>query len=235
MSAVGSGAAAGRVARFIVVEGGEASGKSTQASRLAARLGAVLTHEPGATALGARLRPLLLDPSIAGLSHRAEALMLAADRAQHVVETIRPHLDAGRDVVCDRYIASSLAYQGFGRGLSLDELRDLSEWAAGGLWPDLTVLLDVPPEIAMQRRGRTADRFEAEDAAFHRRVLAGYRALAASEEHDWVVIDGTASPEDVEGAVWSAAVERLPDLADAVPAARGDDAALGSNTSSEVP
>lgn len=223
------------MARFIVVEGGEASGKSTQASRLAARLGAALTYEPGATSLGARLRPLLLDPSISELSHRAEALVLAADRAQHVAETIRPHLDAGRHVVCDRYIASSLAYQGFGRGLSLDELRELSVWATGGLWPDLTVLLDVPPEVARRRRDESADRFEAEDAAFHGRVLAGYQALAASDPNNWVVIDGTASAEDVERAVWSAAVERLPDLADPAPATRDDDAVLRSNTSSEVP
>lgn len=212
MSGQGSRAAAGRVARFIALEGGEASGKSTQAGRLATRLGAVLTHEPGGTSVGAKLRAILLDPTRPDLTDRAEALMLAADRAQHVAEIVRPRLEAGRHVVTDRYIASSLAYQGFGRGLPVDEVRDLSVWATDGLLPDLTVLLDVPVEIAVRRRGGVVDRFEAEEEAFHRRVLDGYRTLAASEPRRWVVIDGTASADQVEDAVWAAVVARFSDV-----------------------
>ncbi|HZA87181.1 MAG TPA: dTMP kinase, partial [Acidimicrobiales bacterium] len=122
--------------RFVVLEGGEASGKSTQAARLAERLDAVLTREPGGTAIGAGLRDLLLDARTTGLADRAEALLMAADRAQHVAEVIRPALAAGRHVVSDRYVGSTLAYQGFGRGLPVDELRRLSAWAAHGVEPD---------------------------------------------------------------------------------------------------
>lgn len=220
MSGQGRRTASDRVARFIALEGGEASGKSTQAGRLARRLGAVLTHEPGGTSVGAKVRVILLDPSRPSLTDRAEALMLAADRAQHVAEIVRPQLDAGRHVVTDRYIASSLAYQGFGRGLPVNEVRDLSLWATGGLLPDLTVLLDVPVEIAVRRRGAAADRFEAEEEAFHRRVLDGYRALAASEPQGWVVIDGTAGADQVAEAVWAAVVARYSDLGDPKTGAR---------------
>lgn len=199
--------------RFIALEGGEGSGKTTQVARLAARLGAVRTHEPGATPVGAALRSILLDPVIQGLSERAEALMMAADRAQHVAEVVRPELEVGRHVVTDRYVGSSLAYQGYGRGLPLDEVRRLSEWATGGLWPDLTVLLDVTPEVAESRLASSnPDRMERAGAEFHRRVLEGFRELAASEPHPWVVIDGTAPPDEVEAAVWGAVVEHLPDL-----------------------
>jgi dTMP kinase len=207
------------VARFIVFEGGEASGKSTQSARLAERIGALHTHEPGATAIGAALRALLLDARTAGLSDRAEALLMAADRAQHVAEVVRPALAAGRHVVSDRYIGSTLAYQGFGRGLPVTELRRLSTWAADGLWPDLVVLLDVPPAVAMSRLGEATDRMEAAGDEFHDRVARGYRALAATEADRWVVIDGTASPEEVAAAVWRAVTDRLPDLSDSAAAA----------------
>jgi dTMP kinase len=199
-------------ARFLAFEGGEASGKSTQAARLADRLGAVLTHEPGATSVGEKLRAVLLDPLTAPMSARAEALLLAADRAQHVAEVVRPHLESGRHVVTDRYIASSLAYQGFGRGLPLDEVRELSIWATQGLLPDVTILLDVPAEVAQQRLEGRADRFEAEEGAFHRRVIEGYRTLAASDPQGWVVIEGTDTPDEVEQATWSAVSAKLPDL-----------------------
>jgi dTMP kinase len=143
--------------RFVVLEGGEASGKSTQAARLAERLDAVLTREPGGTAIGAGLRDLLLDARTTGLADRAEALLMAADRAQHVAEVIRPALAAGRHVVSDRYVGSTLAYQGFGRGLPVDELRRLSAWAAHGLEPDVIVLLDMPPALTADRvAGRSA-------------------------------------------------------------------------------
>ena len=183
--------------RLIVLEGGEASGKSTQARLLAADLGAVLTHEPGATAAGRRIREVVLDPAAGALGARAEALLMAADRAQHVLEVIGPALGRGDDVVSDRFTPSSLAYQGYGRGLDLDELRRLSAWAAAGLEPDLVVLLDVPPALARQRRGGRPDRMEAEDEAFHERVAAGYRQLAAADPDRWVVVDGTGDIDDV--------------------------------------
>ncbi len=202
------------MARFIVFEGGEASGKSTQSARLAARIGAVHTREPGGTAIGGALRSLLLDVRTADLDGRAEALLMAADRAQHVAEVVRPALAAGRHVVSDRYIGSSLAYQGHGRGLPVVELRRLSDWATDGLWPDLVVLLEVPATVAMSRLGATPDRMEAAGEEFHDRVARGYRALAATEADRWAVVDGTASPEHVAAAVWRAVIERLPDLAD---------------------
>lgn len=212
----GDGAAAGEDARrgcFLVLEGGEATGKSTQAARLAARLDAVLTHEPGATELGATLRSLLLDGRAGGLGDRTEALLMAADRAQHVAEVVGPALAAGRHVVSDRYIGSSLAYQGFGRGLPVDDLRRLSAWAAGGLWPDLIVLLDVPRTAALARRRRhQRDRIESEGEEFHERVLAGFAALAAADPARWVVVDGTLPPDQVEAAVWSAVTSQLPGL-----------------------
>ena len=199
--------------RFVVFEGGEAAGKSTQAARLAARLGAVATREPGGTAVGAAVRALLLDPDVDGLDDRTEALLMAADRAQHVAEVVRPALAAGRHVVSDRYVGSSLAYQGWGRGLPIDEVRRLSEWATGGLWPDLVVLLEVPAPVAAARLAGRPDRLEAAGDAFHRRVGEGYRALAAADPSRWAVVDGGGEPEAVEAAVWRVVVERLPELA----------------------
>lgn len=200
---------------FVAFEGGEAAGKSTQAARLARRLDAVLTREPGGTAVGAAIRALLLDPATAGLDDRAEALLMAADRAQHVAEVVRPALDAGRHVVSDRYVGSSLAYQGHGRGLPLDQVRRLSAWATGGLWPDAVVLLDVPAGAAAGRRPERPDRLEAAGDAFHRRVGEGYRALAAADPARWVVVDGTPDADTVEAAVWAALSRRVPALAPA--------------------
>ena len=127
--------------RFIVFEGPDGGGKSTQSALLAERLGAVLTRQPGGTAIGGALRAILLDPANTGLSDRAEALLMAADRAQHATELIRPSLAAGRHVVCDRYLYSSIAYQGYGRGLGPDRVRDISAWATDELWPDLAAAL----------------------------------------------------------------------------------------------
>ena len=196
-------------ARFIAFEGGEASGKSTQARLLAERLGAVLTREPGGTAVGERIRALFLDTSVV-LDPRAEALLVAADRAQHVAELVRPSLAAGRHVVTDRYIGSSLAYQGFGRGLGLDDVRRLSDWATVGLWPDLVVLLAVPDDVAAARLGeRGLDRVEAAGAEFHQRVADGFGDLAAAEPDRWVVVDGAPPVDDVAAAVRSAVRDRL--------------------------
>jgi dTMP kinase len=188
---------------FVVFEGGEGSGKSTQASLLAGRLGAVLTLEPGGTEIGRRLRDVVLGES-AALAARAEALLMAADRAQHVAEVVRPALEAGRPVVSDRFSGSTLAYQGYGRGLDLGELTWLSAWAAEGLEPDLVLLLDVDQEVAAARRCRPRDRIEAAGDTFHQRVVAGYRALAAATPDRWVVVDGSGTVDEVAARVWSA-------------------------------
>lgn len=188
-----------RRGRFIAFEGGEASGKSTQAARLAARLDALLTREPGGTPVGEQVRALLLEPG-GDVDARAEALLMAAARAQHVHEVIEPALAEGRDVVTDRFTASSLAYQGYGRGLPLEEVRALSTFATAGLEPDVYVLLDVPPEVAAERRSREHDRMEAAGDDFHRRVHDGFLALA---DERWVVVDGTLPTDEVEAEVWS--------------------------------
>ncbi len=187
--------------RLIAFEGGEASGKSTQAARLASTLGAVLTREPGDTELGRHIRQLVLGPGIAdGMDARAEALLLAADRAQHVASVIRPALLAGRDVVTDRYAGSSLAYQGYARGLDVADIRWLSDWASEGLWPDLVILLDVPDEVARERLAQSGvglDRLEAAGDEFHRRVALGFRALAQSFPATWRVVDGRGPVDEV--------------------------------------
>jgi dTMP kinase len=193
------------IGRFIAFEGGEASGKSTQAARLASALGAVLTREPGGTELGQHIRELVLGAGVAeGVDVRAEALLLAADRAQHVASVIRPALVSGRDVVTDRYASSSLAYQGYGRGLDVADIRGLSDWASGSLWPDLVILLDVPAEVAQRRlasSGVGLDRLEAAGDEFHQRVAGGFRELAASCPETWRVIDGSRAVDEVSAEV----------------------------------
>ena len=195
--------------RLIAFEGGEAVGKSTQAKLLAERLGALLTFEPGATDSGARIRSLVLDSPDLALSSHAEALLMAADRAQHVAEVIRPALESGIHVVTDRFIGSSLAYQGFGRRLGVDDVLALSLFATGGLQSDLNVLLEVSEEVARSRQLWPGDRIEAEDADFHQRVLDGFRALAAQDPERWVVIDGGAPVDEVAQAVNTAVRDRL--------------------------
>lgn len=195
---------------FIAFEGGEASGKSTQARLLAERLDAVLTREPGGTSVGEEVRQLVLDP-LRSVSDRAEALLFAAARAQHVVEVIEPALAAGRHVVCDRFAASSFAYQAYGRGLPLDEVRALSSFAVAGTWPDLNVLLVVPPETSSARLG-VRDRLEQAGDGFHGRVAEGFAALAEGDPERWVRVDGTGSIDEVAVAVWAAVSSRL-DLA----------------------
>lgn len=189
--------------RFIAFEGGEGCGKSTQAALLAERLGAVLTREPGGTAVGQRVREVVLGLDTEGLDARAEALLIAADRAQHVAEVVRPALDAGRDVVSDRYIGSSLAYQGIARGLGVDAIRHVSAWATGGLLPDAVVVLDVSATIALERTGGARDRMEAAGDDFHRAVVEGFRSLAATEP-GWVLVDGDGPVDDVAARVASA-------------------------------
>jgi dTMP kinase len=189
--------------RLIALEGIDGCGKSTQARRLADHLGALLTFEPGATELGASLRRLLLDAGGGPLSERAEALLMAADRAQHVAEVVGPALEAGTWVVTDRYAASTLAYQGYGRGLDLAGLEELVAWATGGVLPDLSVLIDVPVAVAARRRQGSPDRLERQGDGFQQRVADGYRRLAAEAVTPWVVVDGSGTVEGVEAAVWS--------------------------------
>ena len=159
--------------------------------------------------VGAQLRAILLDPTTTGLSPRAEALLMAADRAQHVYEVVEPALAAGRHVVTDRFAGSSIAYQGYARGLDPDEVRRLSEWATDGVWPDLVVLLDLEPSVASTRLGSRLDRFEEESSDFHDRVTAGFRALAAADPDRWVVVEGSGSVAEVGEAVRAAVAERL--------------------------
>src|SRR6185503_13942106 len=166
--------------RYIALEGAEGTGKSTHAARLALHLDAVLTRETGGTDIGARIRSILHDTSLTHLSHRAEALLIAADRAQHIDQVVAPALAAGRHVVSDRSVYSTLAYQGFGRMLPVEEVRRINEWALAGCWPDLVLFLDVEPEVLERRmRGRNLDRFEREGAEFHARVRDGFCKMAA--------------------------------------------------------
>ncbi|WP_421118361.1 dTMP kinase [Aquihabitans daechungensis] len=198
--------------RFVVFEGGEGSGKSTQARLLAQRWGAVLTFEPGGTDVGQRLREILLSPDTGDLDPRAEALLMAADRAHHVSTLIRPALNRGKDVVCDRFVGSSLAYQGYGRDLGIDAVQALSTFATDGLVPDLVVLLVVPSEEAGTRlaAGGKPDRLEAAGDDFHRRVGEAYLMLAAHDPDRWVVIDGSGDVAEVEARVLEAVEAKLP-------------------------
>jgi len=196
--------------RYITLEGAEGCGKSTHAARLAEALGAVLTRETGGTAIGQRIRTILHDTAVTNLSHRAEALLAAADRAQHIDEVVAPALAAGRHVVSDRSVYSTLAYQGYGRELDLTEVRGLNEWAVGGHWPELVLLLDAAPEVLERRmRGRQLDRFEQEGDGFHRRVRDGFRQMAEQEAERWVVIDGSLGLDAVARAIRAAVTERL--------------------------
>ena len=193
-----------RRGKYIAFEGWEASGKSTQARLLSQRLDAVLTREPGGTALGLAIRGLLLGNGPAP-TERAEALLFAADRAQHLAEIVEPALAEGRDVITDRSYGSTLAYQGYGRGQSIEELMRLVEWTSGGLLPDLVVLLTVAVDTADDRLGDQRDRMESEDGDFATRVVEGFTALAEADPDRWVVVDGSGSIEEVAARVAKAA------------------------------
>ncbi len=199
---------------FIAFEGGEGSGKSTQARRLAERLGAqaLLTFEPGDSPLGAEVRRLVLDSPTLDITPRAEALLMAADRAQHVTDVIEPALDAGRTVVCDRFAGSSVAYQGHGRQLPAGEVEQLSRWATDGLWPDLIVLLEVSPREAEHRLDRSKDRLESAGEAFHARVHDGFLVQAMADPDRWAIVDGTRDEDTVAEAIWEIVSIRFPDL-----------------------
>ena len=202
--------------RLIALEGIDGSGKSTQARALSEALGARLTFEPGATPLGSRLRELLLAPDGAAPSPRAEALMMAADRAEHVAQVIGPALAAGEWVVSDRYVASTVAYQGAGRGLDPTELDRVVAWATGGLAADLSVLVDVPVEVAAARlaaagRHGGADRMERLGPEFAARVRAGYLNQAAADPDRWLVVDGAAEVGRIAAHIVVAVREKLGD------------------------
>ena len=182
---------------LITVEGPDGSGKSTQARLLAEHLGAIYTREPGGTELGEKLRDMVLDPSSEGLSDRAEALMIAAARAQHVEEVVRPALEQEKNVVSDRFLESSVAYQGYGRGLGSEEILDISMFATQGLKADLIVLIDVDAPLASNRRGKNLDRIENAGDDFHSRVMNAYRAMASDDPERWVVIDGSGTVAEV--------------------------------------
>jgi dTMP kinase len=195
---------------YIALEGPEGCGKSTQAKRLADAIDAVLTRETGGTPIGDRLRTILHDVTVTELDARAESLIVAADRAQHVVEVVRPALDAGRHVVSDRSVYSSLAYQGFGRELPIDELRSINDWAIRGTWPDLVVLLDVPTKVIAKRmKSRQLDRFERAGDEFHVRVAQGFAAMAADDPGHWTVVDASRSVADVSAGILATVRDRL--------------------------
>lgn len=187
---------------FLALEGGDGAGKSTQVEALAEWIRAkghevVVTREPGATPVGKRLRSILLDVSSAGLSNRAEALLYAADRAEHVDSVVRPALERGAIVISDRYIDSSVAYQGAGRDLAPTEIARISRWATSGLVPHLTVLLDVDPETARERFTEAPDRLESEPPEFHARVRSGFLTLAAADPTRYLVVDAGQEPESI--------------------------------------
>ena len=201
---------------LLALEGGEGAGKSTQARLLAIWLrdqgfDVVATHEPGATKVGMRLRALLLDNTHHGLTPRAETLMYAADRAEHVAAVIRPALERGAVVVTDRYVDSTLAYQGAGRQLPVAEIAELNKWATGGLQPELTILLDLPPAEGLGRRARSGDRLESEPTEFHQRVRAGFLTRAQADPERYLILDGRKDPGELSREIQSRVRDLLPD------------------------
>jgi dTMP kinase len=201
---------------FVAFEGGEGSGKTTQSRLIAIWLrdqgfDVVQTREPGSTKVGMRLRAILLDAAERGLSARSEALLYAADRAEHVEKVIRPALYRGSLVITDRYVDSSLAYQGAGRALDPDDVSKINAWATGGLVPHLTVLIDTPPEVGLTRLGGAADRIEAEPLEFHQRVRKEFRALAAAAPERYLVVDGTLATDVITRQIQDRIREILPD------------------------
>ncbi len=202
---------------FITLEGPDGSGKTTQAQLLAEWLrqegyDVVLTREPGGSEIGEQIRAVLHDPRNTGMDARAEILLYSASRAQHVAQLIRPALAIGKIVISDRYADSTLAYQGYGRGLDLGMLRVITAFATGGLTPDLTICLDIAPQAGLQRRRSGQgewNRLDAEALEFHRRVRAGYLELAGQEPTRWVVIDADRPPGEVQARIRSVVQAKL--------------------------
>lgn len=204
---------------FITFEGPEGSGKSTQARMLAQWLAdrgldVLFTREPGGTPIGDRIREILLSPNSVGLVAEAEVLLFSASRAQLVQEVIRPHLERGGIVICDRYADSTYAYQGYGRGLDMDMLRRITHFATRGLVPDITFLLDIPVREGLHRKqqGDGEDdwnRMEAEHIAYHERVRQGYLELARRDPKRWVILDGLQPVDTLQALIRDHALERL--------------------------
>lgn len=201
---------------FITLEGPEGSGKTSQLPKLAEFLrgkgfGLVATREPGGTSIGDQIRKVLFDLNNRGMNPRSEILLFQASRAQLVDEVIRPALKAGKVVLCDRYADSTVAYQGYGHGVDMDVLREIVNFATGGLKPDLTIFLDVPIEEGLNRRNKGGDwnRLDDYDKEFHRRVYDGYRKLIAAEPGRWLVVNAALSPESVAANLQKVVLERL--------------------------
>lgn len=195
---------------YIALEGLEGCGKSTHAKRLGEHLNAVITREPGGTRIGSLLRGILADVENTDLAPRTEALLMAADRAQHMAEIVQPALDRGQHVVSDRSIYSTLAYQGYGRRLGTPDLLSISTWALNGRLPDLVVFISVPTPILNERLAkRNLDRFEREGADFFARINDGFTEIREADPDRWIVIDGTAPKDDVELAIRTAVTDRL--------------------------
>ncbi len=195
------------MALFITFEGGEGCGKSTQSRLLLKELEqqnvpAVLTHEPGGTALGNELRELLKRKRNSSVSPQAELFLFAASRAQLVAEVIRPALEEGKVVICDRFSHSTLVYQGYGRGLDLIMVERVNSIAIQNLKPDLTIFLDISPEQGLARKRSGKDRFELEDLSFHRRVREGYLKTAAAEPDRWLVVDASLPKSKIADIIW---------------------------------
>lgn len=202
---------------FITFEGPDGSGKSTQIPLLvrhlvARNLNVMAVREPGGTPIGDQVRDILHDHKNEAMEPRAELLLYSASRAQIVAEVIRPQLERGGIVICDRYADSTYAYQGYGRGLDLSTLRQITEFATGGLQPDLTLFLDIDPEHGLSRRSSEGEwnRMDALALDFHRRVRDGYLALIAADPARWVTIDASQPVENVQAAICKAVDARLP-------------------------
>ena len=194
---------------YIAFEGAEGSGKSTQASILAQKIDAVLTREPGATPLGKGLRSLLLNRDAHDISPTSEALLMAADRAQTLRTIVEPTISEGKSVITDRSVYSSMAYQGGGRGLGIEFVRELNEASMGETWPDIVVFIDVHPSEAMGRLNRGLDRFETAGDDFHIKVYEAYKAMADQDPERFIVIDGVGSIDEISDRVWAAVENRL--------------------------
>ncbi len=195
---------------YIAFEGPEACGKSTQARRLAEEIGAVLSRETGGTAIGEQLRSILHNVDTVGLNDHAETLIVAADRAQHLAEVVRPALQRGEHVVSDRSVYSTLAYQGYGRGLPVDEVRRVNEWAIGSTWPDLVIqLVTDDPTLERRMNARELDRIEQAGADFHRRVREGFAEMAAADPTRWYVVDASTPADETAATIRRVVSERL--------------------------
>ena len=195
---------------YIALEGLEGCGKSTHTTRLGQHLDAVITREPGGTRIGTELRAILANPDNVEMDRRTEALLMAADRAQHMAEVIAPALERGQHVVSDRSIYSTLAYQGYGRQLGTTDLLAISQWALRDRLPDIVIYIDVPTDVLNERLAkRDLDRFEREGAEFFARIAQGFSELRQADPERWIVIDGTMPKDDVEADIHTKVLARL--------------------------